>query len=116
MIKYLMIFTFFLVSCSQINLDILEDNLGGHQESQGWIIFSEKPVTLPKGDLDYTKDDDAETYLESFKQSAPRENFGKLKSNESLSSSWEKPESAWDATIIQTDKGFYIELEWVKQL
>lgn len=99
-----------------------EDNLGASQESQGWLIYSDKFIVLPKDEIGYTEKNDASEYLENFEKNAREENFGKLKSDKSTSSSWMKEDGIWrketgkwDGTIIETDKGFYLELEWVKQ-
>jgi hypothetical protein len=89
-----------------------EDNLGGNQESQRWIVFSPKKPNLPTDDLGHREKEDAEAYLSQFKNSARNEDFGTLTSKKTLLSSWK---SGWDAAVIQTNKGFYIELEWVKQ-
>jgi hypothetical protein len=99
-----------------------EDNLGAKQEAQNWLIYSDSPLTLPKGELGYKEKDDAKEYLSNFQKNAREENFGTLKSTKSLSSSWLKDDGVWrkepgrwDGTIIETEKGFYLNLEWVKQ-
>lgn len=99
-----------------------EDNLGGSQEAQGWLIYSDKSIELPKDEVGYIEKGDAQEYLENFKKNAPEENFGNLKSGKSISSSWmkedgvwRKEDGAWSGTIIETDKGFYLKMEWVKQ-
>lgn len=99
-----------------------EDNLGGAQEAQRWLIYSDKSIELPKDEIGYIEKDDAQQYLKNFQKDAREEDFGKLKSDKSLSSSWMKEDGVWrkeagkwDGTIIESDKGFYLELEWVKQ-
>jgi hypothetical protein len=89
-----------------------EDNLGGNQESQRWIVFSPKKPTLPTDDLGHREGEDAESYLSQFKNAVRNEDFGALVSKKTLLSSWK---SGWNAAVIQTNKGFYTELEWVKQ-
>lgn len=107
-----------LAQRSKINFDencriiFQEDNLGGHQESQGWIVFSPKKLDLPAGELGQREGDDAKDYLSQFQKTVRGEDFGKLVSDKTYLSSWE---SGWDAVVIQTDKGFYTDLEWVKQ-
>ncbi len=103
----------------EITCEILlqEDNLTGHQQSQGWLIKSEKPIKLPKGKNDYQEDNDAINYLTRFESNVPRHSFGKLKSESSSTSLWGKDEAerGWQGTTISTDNGYYLDLEWVKQ-
>jgi len=93
-----------------------EDNLGGHQESQAWLISSKDAVNLPKGEFGLKEDSDAAEYLSRYKKNHPRQEFGKLVSEKSVSSSWDRKDSAWSGTIIQTEKGYFLELQWVKQV
>ncbi len=93
-----------------------EDNLGGHQESQAWLVSSKDVMDLPKGEFGIKEDGDAKTYLSRFKRNSPSQEFGKLTSEKSISSSWDKKDSAWNGTIIQTEKGYFLELQWVKQV
>ena len=92
-----------------------EDNLGGKQEAQSWIIFSKEAVSLPKGKSDFIEETDAPKYLADFQRLVPNHSFGELKSQKSTTGFWETKDGNWQATVISTNNGYYLTLEWVKQ-
>lgn len=92
-----------------------EDNLGGHQQAQNWLIYTNKEVTMPEGEGGYLTRDDAADYLADFQKLAPRISFGELKSGKRTTSIWENNDGGWHGTYIVTSNGCYLNLEWNKQ-
>ena len=77
-----------------------------------WIVFSPKRPNLPKDEVGIQEEEGADENLSQLKQIVREEDFGKLVSNKVLISFWEME---WKAFVIQTDKGFYTDIEWIKQ-
>ncbi len=92
-----------------------EDNLGGQQEAQLWLIQSKNGIALPKGEAGYLENEDARNYLDEFLKHSSRDAVGSLKSPRSTTSFWENANGNWQGTVIQADGGTYLRLEWGKQ-
>lgn len=92
-----------------------EDNLGGHQEAQSWLIRSAREISLPKGEGGYLTGDDAANYLADFQRLSPQTSFGKPNSDKRTTSLWENENGGWQGNYIMTETGCYLSLEWVKQ-
>ncbi len=92
-----------------------EDNLGGHQQAQSWLIHTNKEVTMPEDEGGYLTGDDAADYLADFQKLVPRTPFGELKSGKRTTSIWENKDGGWHGTYIMTSNGCYLNLEWNKQ-
>ncbi len=92
-----------------------ENNVGGHQQAQRWLIHTNKEVTMPEGEGGYSTRDDAAEYLTDFQKLVPRTPFGELKSGKRTTSIWENKDGGWHGTYIMTSNGCYLNLEWVKQ-
>jgi len=91
-----------------------EDNLGGDQEAQSWLIFMKSRSEFPKGKLEPQTANDAQEYFGRFQRLAS-EDIGALRSEQTTTAFWERPDGRYDAAVIETDKGFIMELQWVKQ-
>ena len=92
-----------------------EDNLGGHQQAQAWLIHSVEKISLPEGEGGYLTGDDAAKYLADFERLAPQTSFGKLTGDKRTTSIWDNENGGWQGTYILTETGCYLTLEWVKQ-
>ncbi len=92
-----------------------EDNIDGHQQAQSWIIFSMEEIVLLKKESGFIEATDASKYLADFQELVPSHSLGELKSQKSTTSFWENKNGNWQGTIINTNNGYYLTLEWVKQ-
>ncbi len=92
-----------------------EDNLGGQQEAQLWLIHSRNGIILPKGEAGYLENEDARNYWDEFLKHSSRDAVGSLKSPRSTTSFWETANGNWQGTVIQAEGGTYLRLEWGKQ-
>ena len=85
-------------------------NEGGHDGTKykRWIILSaERPRlagTIIEGD-------DNTTFVETLKEAMPNESIGKPVSSKYQFSDWKNEQGGWQAAAVETDKGFYLNLE-----
>lgn len=83
---------------------------GGHDGTKfkKWIVVSsEQPVLLGT----VIDGDDNQTFLETLKEAIPNENIGNPVGDKYQFSDWKNEQGQWQAAFVETDKGFYLNLE-----
>ncbi len=73
-----------------------------------WIVASaERPKLL--GEI--IDSDNSKTFFDTLKEAMPNEDFGKSLGDKYQFSDWRNEQGGWQAATIETDKGFYLNLE-----
>ena len=83
---------------------------GGHDGTKykRWIILSAERPMLAGTIID---GDDNKTFIETLKEAMPNETIGKPVGSKYQFSDWKNDKGSWQAAAVETDKGFYLNLE-----
>lgn len=74
---------------------------------QKWLVLSsERPILLGT-----TAEDDNKSFIKSLKEALPNENVGRPLNDKYQFSVWHNAHGQWQAALIETDQGFYLDLE-----
>lgn len=73
-----------------------------------WIVLSaERPMLAGS----VIEGDNYKIFIETLKEAVPDENIGRPKGDRYQFSNWKNERGGWQAAVIETDKGFYLNLE-----
>ena len=73
-----------------------------------WIIFSPERIALLGNQMDAENN---KLFLKTLKEAVPNEDFGNPVGSSYYFSDWQNERGQWQAAAIETDKGFFLNLE-----